>query len=58
MLKFLGRLFGYRRAELTMFQATIAANIKATSNPDQQKPQPLGRRELLATFLSISGRKL
>ncbi len=58
MLRFLGRLFRYRRAELTLFQATIAANIKATSNPGGLKLHPLGRRELLATFLSVSGGKL
>ncbi len=58
MLKFLGRLFGHKRADITMFQATIAANIKATSNPGGLKFHPLERRELLATFLSISGRKL
>ena len=57
MLKFLGRLFGYHRAELTIFQATIAANIQATSNPGGQKLEPLGRRELRATFLNVSGRK-
>ncbi len=57
MLKFLGRLFGYRRAELTPFQATIAANIKATSNPGGLKFHPLGKWELRATFLSVSGRK-
>ena len=32
MFKILLRLFGYRNAELTMFQAAVAANIKATSN--------------------------
>ena len=57
MLKFLGRLFGYRRAELTVFQATIASNIKATSNPGGLKLEPLGRRGLRAMFLSVSGRK-
>ena len=32
MFRIFLRLFGYRHAELTMFQAAIAANIKATSN--------------------------
>ena len=58
MLKFINRLFGYHRAGLTVFQATIAATIRATSNPGGQKLEPLRRRELVATFLNISGRKL
>ena len=32
MFRLLRRLFGYQRIELTMFQAAIAANIRATSN--------------------------
>jgi len=32
MFRLLRRLLGYQRIELTMFQAAIAANIRATSN--------------------------
>ena len=32
MIKIFLRIFGYRNTQLTMFQAAIAANIKATSN--------------------------
>lgn len=31
MFKLLGWLFGYQRIELTLFQAALAANIRATS---------------------------
>ena len=56
MLKFFGRLLGYKPG-LTIFQATIAANIVATTNPGRQKLQPLETRELRSAFLSVSGRK-
>lgn len=32
MLRLFRRLFGYQRIELTLFQAAIATNIRATSN--------------------------
>ncbi len=32
MLKFLRWLLGYQRTELTLFQESIAANIRTTSN--------------------------
>ncbi len=32
MFKLLRLFFGYQRVELTVFQAAIAANIRATSN--------------------------
>jgi len=37
MFKFLRWLFGYRRVELTLFQAAIAANIRAASNQQTLK---------------------
>lgn len=32
MIRLFLRVFGYRNTQLTMFQAAVAANIKATSN--------------------------
>lgn len=32
MFRLLRRLFGYQRNELNLFQAAIAANIRATTN--------------------------
>ncbi len=63
MLKFLGRLLGYRRAELTPFQATIAANtLKRTRASSCTKskaiPLPLASRtqeQLLALLEPFPG---